>query len=122
MKSKAFRAALPYTIPICIGFLFLGISYGFLCTVKVFVSLSGTYESVHFCRFHGIRHSQPAADSLQPFIRFSAGLNGKCPSSFYGISMLDKYKTPALKSPILFMACVTNLFHKLYCHTTCRCR
>ncbi len=30
MKRKAFCAALPYTIPICVGFLFLGMSYGFL--------------------------------------------------------------------------------------------
>lgn len=29
MKTKAFRAALPYTLPICVGFLFLGMSYGF---------------------------------------------------------------------------------------------
>ena len=29
MVTKAFRAALPYTLPICIGFLFVGISYGF---------------------------------------------------------------------------------------------
>lgn len=30
MKKKAFKAALPYTLPICVGFLFLGMSYGFL--------------------------------------------------------------------------------------------
>ena len=29
-KTAAFRAALPYTLPICVGFLFLGMSYGFL--------------------------------------------------------------------------------------------
>ena len=36
MKTKAFKAALPYTIPICVGFLFLGISYGFLMRSKGF--------------------------------------------------------------------------------------
>ena len=30
MKKKAFKVALPYTLPICVGFLFLGMSYGFL--------------------------------------------------------------------------------------------
>ena len=30
MKKKAFRAALPYSLPICIGFLFIAMSYGFL--------------------------------------------------------------------------------------------
>lgn len=34
MKMKAFRAALPYTIPIAVGFLFLGMSYGFLMESK----------------------------------------------------------------------------------------
>lgn len=29
-EEKAFKAALPYTLPICVGFLFLGMSYGFL--------------------------------------------------------------------------------------------
>ena len=28
MKKKAFRAALPYSLPICIGFLFIAMSYG----------------------------------------------------------------------------------------------
>lgn len=36
MKTKAFRAALPYTLPICVGFLFLGMSYGFLMRSQAF--------------------------------------------------------------------------------------
>lgn len=36
MKTKAFKAALPYTLPICVGFLFLGMSYGFLMRSKGF--------------------------------------------------------------------------------------
>ena len=36
MKTKAFRAALPYTLPICVGFLFLGMSYGFSCGARAF--------------------------------------------------------------------------------------
>lgn len=34
MKRKAFQAAFPLTIPIAIGFLFLGMSYGFLMRSK----------------------------------------------------------------------------------------
>ena len=30
MKTKAFKAALPYTLPICVGFLFLGMFLGIL--------------------------------------------------------------------------------------------
>ena len=36
MKQNAFRAALPHTIPIAVGFLFLGMSYGFLMRSKGF--------------------------------------------------------------------------------------
>ena len=36
MKTKAFKAAIPYTLPICIGFLFLRMSYGFLMKNKGF--------------------------------------------------------------------------------------
>ncbi len=36
MKKKAFLAALPHTLPICVGFLFLGMSYGFLMRSKGF--------------------------------------------------------------------------------------
>ena len=36
MKKKAFKAAFPYTIPIGIGFLFLGMSYGFMMQSKGF--------------------------------------------------------------------------------------
>lgn len=36
MKRKAFKAALPYTLPICIGFIVLGMSYGFLMRSKGF--------------------------------------------------------------------------------------
>ena len=36
MKKKAFRAALPYSLPICIGFLFIAMSYGFLMRSRGF--------------------------------------------------------------------------------------
>ena len=38
MKKKAFRAALPYSLPICIGFLFIAMSYGFLMRSRGSVS------------------------------------------------------------------------------------
>ena len=34
MKKKAFKAALPHTLPICVGFLFLGM-YAFLLALMV---------------------------------------------------------------------------------------
>ena len=60
---KAFKAALPYTIPICVGFLFLGMSYGFLMKSKGFSFVYPMLMS-YFCRFYGICHCQFAAVSF----------------------------------------------------------
>ena len=36
MKRNALKYAFPYTLPICAGFLFLGMSYGFFASSKGF--------------------------------------------------------------------------------------
>ena len=46
MKMRAFKAALPYTLPICIGFLALGLSYGFLMQSKGFSWLYPLFMSL----------------------------------------------------------------------------
>lgn len=57
MKKKAFKAALPYTLPICVGFLFLGMSYGFLmrsmgspCWINI--KMSDKYQNVGWKKFY----------------------------------------------------------------------
>lgn len=45
MKRKAFQAALPYCLPIGLGFLFLAISYGFLMCSKGFSPLYPIFMS-----------------------------------------------------------------------------
>ena len=68
MKKKAFKAALPYTLPICVGFLFLGMSYGFLianlCRILIFrnvlwisdaehgISMLDKYQNVGWKKFY----------------------------------------------------------------------
>lgn len=39
MKKKAFKAALPYSLPICVGFLFMAMPYGILMRSKGFHAL-----------------------------------------------------------------------------------
>ena len=46
MKRKALKVALPHTLPICVGFLFLGISYGFLMKSKGFSFLYPMFMSM----------------------------------------------------------------------------
>lgn len=102
MKSKAFRAALPYTIPICIGFLFLGISYGFFMHSKGFSFLYPVLMSLFI--FAGSMEFVTVnllLTAFNPLSAFLLVLMVNARHLFYGISMLDKYKNTGLKKPYL---------------------
>lgn len=102
MKSKAFRAALPYTIPICIGFLFLGISYGFFMHSKGFSFLYPVLMSLFI--FAGSMEFVTVnllLTTFNPLSAFLLALMVNARHLFYGISMLDKYKNTGLKKPYL---------------------
>ena len=93
MKTKAFKAALPYTLPICVGFLFLGMSYGFLmrsigCSV-------GYPRFMSMCIFAGSREFVTVnllLSAFHPLSAFLLALMVNARHLFYGISMLDKYE------------------------------
>lgn len=98
MKLKAFKAALPYTLPICIGFLFISMSYGFLMKSKGF---SLIYPVVMSCfifagsmEFVTVNLLMAAFNPLHAFI-LTLMVNAR--HLFYGISMLDKFKNVGLK-------------------------
>ena len=93
MKAKAFRAALPYTLPICVGFLFLGMSYGFLMRSKGFsfvypmlMSLFIFAGSMEFVTVNLL------LSAFHPLSAFLLTLMVNARHLFYGISMLDKYQ------------------------------
>lgn len=93
MKVKAFKAALPYTIPICIGFLFLGISYGFLMRSKGFPFLYPMLMSLFI--FAGSMEFVTVnllLSAFNPLYAFFLTLMVNARHLFYGISMLEKYK------------------------------
>lgn len=102
MKKKAFKAALPYTIPICIGFLFLGMSYGFLMRSKgfsfvypMFMSLFIFAGSMEFVTVNLL------LSAFHPLYAFLLTLMVNARHLFYGISMLEKYKNTGWKKPYL---------------------
>ena len=108
---KAFRAAFPYTLPICAGFLFLGATYGVLMRTNGFafwypllMSLTIFAGSVEFV----------AADMLmgtfQPLQAFLMTLMLNARHLFYGISMLDKYKGTGFKKPYLIFGLCDESF------------
>ena len=93
MKKQAFQAALPYTLPICFGFLFLGMSYGFLMHSKgfpfvypLFMSLFIFAGSMEFVTVNLL------LSAFHPLSAFLLALMVNARHLFYGISMLDKYK------------------------------
>lgn len=102
MKKKAFRAALPYTLPICVGFLFLGMSYGFLMRSKGFsfvypmlMSLFIFAGSMEFVTVNLL------LSAFNPLYAFLLTLMVNARHLFYGISMLGKYKNTGWKKPYL---------------------
>lgn len=93
MKKKAFQAALPYTLPICVGFLFLGMSYGFLMRSKGFSFLYPMFMSMFI--FAGSMEFVTVnllLSAFNPLYAFCLALMVNARHLFYGISMLDKYK------------------------------
>lgn len=98
MKTKAFKAALPYTLPICVGFLFLGMSYGFLMRSKGFSFIYPMLMS--FFIFAGSMEFVTVNLLLSAFNPAHALLLALMVNAwhlFYGISMLEKYKNTGFK-------------------------
>lgn len=102
MKRKAFKAALPYTLPICVGFLFLGMSYGFLMKSKGFsvaypilMSMFIFAGSMEFVTVNLLM------SAFNPLYAFLLSLMVNARHLFYGISMLPKYKNVGLKKAYL---------------------
>lgn len=102
MKLRALRAALPYTLPICVGFLFLGMSYGFLMQSKGFsfvypmlMSLFIFAGSMEFVTINLL------LAPFQPIYAFLLALMVNARHLFYGISMLQKFKNCGPKKAYL---------------------
>lgn len=111
MKRKALRAAFPHTIPVFTGYLVLGISYGVLITAKGFpfwmpmlTSLSIFAGSMEFVLVNLLLSG---FDLLQAFL-MTLMINAR--HLFYGISMLDRYKSMGLKKLYLIYGLTDETF------------
>lgn len=111
MKRKAFKAALPYSLPICIGFLFIAVSYGFLMRSKGF---SFIYPIVMSCFiFAGSMEFvtvELLLSAFNPFHALLLTLMVNARHLFYGISMLDKYKGTGWKKFYLIFGMCDETF------------
>lgn len=111
MKTKAFKAAFPVTIPICVGFLFLGMSYGFLMRSKGFSLAYPVLMS--FFIFAGSMEFVTVnllLSAFNPVYAFFLTLMVNARHLFYGISMLEKYKNCGLKKLYLIFGMCDESF------------
>lgn len=92
--QKAFLSAFPHTIPVLTGFAVLGIAYGILMRLKGYgIVLPVLFSAVAFCgsmQFIAITLLTTAFDPVQAFF-LSLTVNAR--HLFYGISMLEKYRS-----------------------------
>lgn len=111
MKRKALRAALPHTLPICVGFLFLGMSYGFLMKSRGFSFVYPMFMSMFI--FAGSMEFVTVnllVSAFHPLYTFLLTLMVNARHIFYGISMLDKYKNCGLKKYYLIFGMCDESF------------
>ncbi|MDO5400593.1 MAG: AzlC family ABC transporter permease [Eubacteriales bacterium] len=111
MKRKAFRSALPHTLPICVGFLFLGISYGFLMRSKGFSFVYPMLMSLFiFAGSMEFVTVELLLSAFHPLHAFLLTLMVNARHLFYGISMLEKYKGVGLKKLYLIFGMCDESF------------
>ncbi len=96
--GRAFRAALPMTLPIFAGFTFLGTAYGILMRSSGFSFLYPVLMSLTIfagsMEFVTVNLLMEAFDPLHAFL-MTLMVNAR--HLFYGISMLEKYRGTGLK-------------------------
>lgn len=111
MKRKALKAAFPHTLPICIGFLFLGISYGFLMRSKGFSFIYPMFMSMFiFAGSMEFVTIQLLFLNFDPMTTFLLTLMVNARHIFYGISMLGVYQNCGLKKLYLIFGMCDESF------------
>lgn len=98
VKREAFKAAFPYTVPICAGFSFLGLAYGIYMNSKgfsfVYPMLMSLFIYAGSMEFVAV---SLLISAFNPWYALVLALMVNARHLFYGISMLDKYKGIGLK-------------------------
>ena len=109
--KKAFLAAFPNTIPIMMGFLFLGMTYGIYANVSGFSVIYPLVMSMTIfagsVEFVAIELLLGVFNPLQALI-MTLMINAR--HLFYGLSMLDKYKGTGWKKPYLIFGMCDESF------------
>lgn len=111
MWKAAFRAAFPLTLPICVGFLFLGMSYGFLMKSSGFATIWTAAMSLFiFAGSMEFIAMNLLLASFNPIYSFLLTLMVNARHLFYGISMLERYRGMGWKKPYLVFGMCDETF------------
>lgn len=109
--KAAFRAAFPLTLPICVGFLFLGMSYGFLMKSSGFATIWTAAMSLFiFAGSMEFIAMNLLVASFNPIYSFLLTLMVNARHLFYGISMLERYRGMGWKKPYLVFGLCDETF------------
>lgn len=115
-KMAALRYAFPRTIPVMVGYVFLGAAYGILMNVNGFGIWWALAISVFVyagsLQYLGITFLTAMVNPVYAFF-MSLMLNAR--HLFYGISMLDKYRDAGKLKPYLIFALTDETF-SVVCH------
>lgn len=111
VAARALRAALPHTIPIMAGFLFLGLTYGIYVTASGFAFWVPTIIALTV--FAGSVEFVAVEFLLGPFAPLQAFLMTVIINArhlFYGVSMLDRYGARGWKKAYLIFGMCDETF------------
>lgn len=108
---KAFTTALPRTLPVCISFFFLALSYGVLMGTRGFSFLWPMCMSMFI--FTGSMEFVTVdllISAFNPLAAFILAVMLGIRHLFYGISMLGRFKNMGLKKPYLIFSLCDETF------------
>ncbi len=115
MKKQAFRAAFPYTLPVLMGYLFLGIAFGVLLSEKgfslpwaLFMSAVIYAGSMQFAAI-GLLTA-----AFAPLSAFFLTLMVNARHLFYGLSMLEPFRKMGRLKPYMVFS-LTDETYSLLC-------
>ena len=111
MRRKALRAAFPYTLPICVGFLFMGMSYGFLMHSQGFPLLYPVLMSIFiFAGSMEFLTVELLLSAFAPLHAFLLALMVNARHLFYGLTVLEKFQGMGWKKPYLIFGLCDETF------------
>ena len=109
--KQAFQYVVPKTIPVLVGYLFLGAAYGILMQVNGF-GIGWTLISSIFIYAGSLQYLEVTllVGLVSPVYAFLIGLMINARHLFYGISLLNKYRDVKRGKPYLIFALTDETF------------